>query len=202
MTTTDGATLSGFATLEDALAYDYDAPLRWFPRAIAVTETDDGSGVPEAGVRAARLGEQRPARSRRARARLLRRSTRSPTRRTWTSAARSPRCAYFDGDPFPADDQLADGEATLHDRALAMLRVAIVDLDRLHADPASGVLVDDVTMHGTTPSRGTTVSTTSVAYAILALRTALRALSSQLELYSNNTPDTAHRDDAARRAAR
>ena len=44
---------------------------------------------------------------------------------------------YFDGDPFPADDQLADGEPTLHDRALAMMRVALVDLDRLHTDPAS-----------------------------------------------------------------
>src|SRR5262249_11305100 len=92
---------------------------------------------------------------------------------------------YFDGDPFPADDQLANGENTLHDRALAMLRVAVVDMDRMHLDPASGVLVDDVTMTGATPARGATVSTTSVAYTLLALRTVLRATSSQLELYSN-----------------
>ena len=102
-----------------------------------------------------------------------------------------PALAYFDGDPFPADDQLADGESTAHDRALAMLRIALVDLDRMHGDPASGVLVDHVAMTGATPTRGTTVATTSVAYALLALRTARRSLGSQLELYSNNTPDTA-----------
>ena len=72
-----------------------------------------------------------------------------------------------------------------------MLRVAMVNLDRLHADPATGLLVDDVTLSGTTPTRGTTISTTYVAYTILGLRTALRRCSSQLELYSNNTPDTA-----------
>jgi hypothetical protein len=72
-----------------------------------------------------------------------------------------------------------------------MIRVALVNLDRLNTDPATGLLVDDVTFSGATPTRGTTVSTTSVAYAILGLRTALRTLSSQLELYSNNTPDTA-----------
>ncbi len=99
--------------------------------------------------------------------------------------------AFFDGDPFPADDQLADGESTLHDRALAMMRVALVDLDRLHADPASGLLVDSVAMTGATPARGQTISTTSAAYTVIGLRTVLRSLSSQLELYSNNTPDTA-----------
>jgi hypothetical protein len=39
--------------------------------------------------------------------------------------------------------------------------------------------------------RGTTLSTTTAAYAVIGMRTALRSLSSQLELYSNNTPDTA-----------
>ena len=102
-----------------------------------------------------------------------------------------PALAYFDGDPFPADNGVADGQATLHDRALAMMRVALVNLDRLHTDPASGLLVDSVTMSGATPTRGTTVSTTSVAYTLLGLRTVLRTCSSQLELYSNNTPDTA-----------
>ena len=38
--------LSGFASRAAALAYDYQAPLRWFPGEIAVTETDDGSGFP------------------------------------------------------------------------------------------------------------------------------------------------------------
>ncbi len=99
--------------------------------------------------------------------------------------------AYFDGDPFPADDQKGNGDPTLHDRALAMMRVALVNADRLHTDPASGYLVDTVTMSGTTATRGTTASTIDVAYALLGLRTVLRSVSSQLELYSNNTPDTA-----------
>src|SRR5262249_36392708 len=68
---------------------------------------------------------------------------------------------------------------------------ALINMDRLHTDPASGILVDQVSMNGTTPTRGTTLSTPSLAYTMLGLRTVLRALSSQLELYSNNTPDTA-----------
>jgi hypothetical protein len=189
LTTTDGATLSGFASLAEALAYDYQAPLRWFPTAVSVRESDDGSGFPRPTYAVA-AGESR----------LLGlvglvlgyaefyavTDTNNPDVGGATAAR-----VVFDGDPFPADDQLADGEATLHDRALAMLRVALVNLDRLHGDPTTGVLVDDATVAAGVPRRGGTVSTTSVAYAVLGLRSALRALGSQLELYSNNTPDTA-----------
>ena len=48
--------------------------------------------------------------------------------------------ATFDGDPFPADNGKPDGEATLHDRLLGLLKVAFVDLDRMHADPKLGCL--------------------------------------------------------------
>ncbi len=102
-----------------------------------------------------------------------------------------PAIAVFDGDPFATDNQLADGESSLHDRALAIMRVALVDLDRLHTDPATGLLVDSVTFADATPTRGRTLSTTSLAYTLLGLRTVLRSLGGQLELYSNNTPDTA-----------
>jgi len=44
LTTTDGATLSGFASLADALAYDRAAPLRWFPAQIHVSE-DAGDAI-------------------------------------------------------------------------------------------------------------------------------------------------------------
>ncbi|HTA18511.1 MAG TPA: hypothetical protein VK989_04425, partial [Polyangia bacterium] len=188
LSTADGKTLSGFPTLAAALAYDEAQPLRWFPGAVGVTETDDGSGFPSPAFALTsadsdlfdELGL------------VLGYSEFYALTDTGNAdvGGAQPAVAYFDGDPFPADDQKADGEATLHDRALAMLRVALVNIDRLHADPTSGVLVDDVKMAGATPTRGTTVSTTSVAYAVLGLRTALRALSSQLELYSNNTPDT------------
>ena len=189
LSTSDGATLSGFATLQDALAYDYKAPLRWFPKQVAVTETDDGTpflkpsfAIGDAGSDLLDLAGL-----------VLGYSTFYALTDTNNAdvGGSQPALVVFDGDPFPADDQKADGEATLHDRALAMLRVALVDLDRMHADPQSGVFVDAVTMQGANVQRGTTVATPSVAYAILALRTALRALSSQLELYSNNTPDTA-----------
>jgi hypothetical protein len=189
LTTSDGVTLSGFASLSAALAYSYVAPLRWFPGSVAVTETADSNEIPQPTYALASANSQ-----------LLDlvglamgygevyALTDTSNRDVGGS---QPALAFFDGDPFPADDQIADGESTLHDRALAMMRVALVNLDRLHDDPASGLLVDDVTMTGTTPARGRTISTTSVAYTVIGLRLVLRTLSSQLELYSNNTPDTA-----------
>jgi hypothetical protein len=189
MTTADGATLSGFASLARALGYDYTDPLRWFAGGVSVTESDDGSGFPHpayalASANSALLDQI---------GLVLGYSEFYAITDTANAnvGGSQPAMAYFDGDPFPADDQKPDGESTLHDRALAILRVALVNIDRIHIDPASGYLVDDVTMSGVLSTRGTTVSTTSVAYSIIALRTALRALSSQLQLYSNNTPDRA-----------
>ncbi|HEX4462552.1 MAG TPA: hypothetical protein VIA18_31460, partial [Polyangia bacterium] len=98
--------------------------------------------------------------------------------------------ATFDGDPFPADDQRPDGEASPHDRALAMVKVAVVDLDRLHWDATHQVLVDTASVAGGNIARGTVVTTFDLAYAIVTLRAALRAISSSLTLYSNDTPDT------------
>ena len=77
-----------------------------------------------------------------------------PTDRAQPRRRRRPDCAraYFDGDPFPADNQMPDGEATAHDRALAVMKLALVDLDRLHCDPASGVLADAVSFAGAAPT--------------------------------------------------
>jgi hypothetical protein len=188
LTTTDGVALSGFSTLLDALSYDYEQPLRWFPGQLSVTETDDGSGFPRPAYAIAspdsHLLDQVGL--------LLGYSEFYALTDLGNADVGGATAAsvFFDGDPFASDDQAADGEATLHDRALAMLRVAFINIDRLHRDPVSGVLVDDVTLAGSAPTRGTTVSTTSVAETILALRTTLRATSSQLKLYSNNSPDT------------
>jgi len=189
LSTTDGIALTGFSTIADALAYDYTAPLRWFPSQIAVAETDDGSGFPHPWYVLAASDSD-----------LLdlvgltlgySEFYALTDRGNRDVGGAQPALALFDGDPFPADDQLADGESTLHDRALAMLRVALVDLDRLHTDPATGLLVDTVALPAAVPTRGHTLATTSCAYVVIGLRTALRSLSSQLELYSNNTPDTA-----------
>jgi hypothetical protein len=189
LTTIDGTTLSGFASLVAALAYDYTAPLRWFPGRIAVAETDDGAGFPHPAYTLASSDSELLDLLGLAMGYAEVYALTDTNNRDVGGA--QPALAFFDGDPFPADDQIADGEPTLHDRALAMIRVALIDLDRLHRDPGSGLLVDDVIMTGAAPSRGHTISTTSAAYTVIGLRTVLRSLSSQLELYSNNTPDTA-----------
>ena len=190
LSTADGATLSGFASIQAAESYDYAAPLRWFPGKIAVTEAADGdSGFPKPSYALASASSDLMDLAGLAMG-FAEIYALTDTNNPDVGGAQ-PALAYFDGDPFPRDDQKADGEATLYDRALGVVRVALVDIDRMHVDPASGIAVDTVTMTGTTATRGTTVSTTSVAYLVLALRTALRSCSSQLELYSNNTPDTA-----------
>jgi hypothetical protein len=185
LTTADGATLSGFADVASALAYDETAPLRWFPGRVAVTETNDGSGFfhPSYALASAdsELLDLLGLAMGYAEIYAL-----TDTNNPDVGGSQTAR-AYFDGDPFAADDQLPDGESTVHDRALAMIRVALVDLDRMHVDPATDLLVDDATA----TSRGHTLSTTTAAYAVIGLRTALRSLDSQLELYSNNLPDRA-----------
>jgi len=188
LSTADGTTLDGFGSLAAAVAYDYATPLRWFPGAIAVTETPAGTFPSPSYTLASPDSHLLDA------AGLVLAYSEAfalTDARNPDVGGAQPALAVFDGDPFPADDGAADGEATLHDRALAMLRVAIIDLDRIHADPATGVLVDDVQLAAASPIRGATASTTTTAYALIALRTAARALSSQLELYSNNVPDTA-----------
>jgi hypothetical protein len=70
-----------------------------------------------------------------------------------------------------------------------MLRVIVVDMDRLHVDSATGLFADAAA--GASPSRGTVLSSDVAAYTLLSLRTARRALDSELGLYSNTTPDTA-----------
>jgi hypothetical protein len=190
LNTSDGSKLDGFANLHAALAYGPDSPLRWFPASIAVTETDDPSGYPrptqytiaEPGSHlldlAGLLG---------AYASVYALTDSANADVGGSQAAR----AYFDGDPFPMQNQAPTGEATLHDRALAMLRVLVVDIDRLHVDPASGLFADDASVAGGKVSRGATLSSDVAAYTLLALRTARRSLDSELSLYGNTTPDTA-----------
>jgi len=188
LTTADGKTLGGFVSLADALGYSDQSPLRWLPGAITVSEAPDPSGFPLptsyaiassdsdlldlAGV----LGAFS--------------SVYSLTDQANTAVGGSqPALAYFDGDPFPVQNQTPTGAPTLHDRALAMMRVAVVNMDRLHVDPTTMLPVDDVTFAGAAATRGTTLSTDTAAYALLSLRTARRALDSELVLYSNTKPD-------------
>jgi hypothetical protein len=188
LTTADGITLGGFASIADALAYSDTSPLRWLPGTIKVAEAPDASGFPMptsyaiaspdsdlldlAGV----LGAYS--------------SVYSLTDQANTAVGGSQSAlAYFDGDPFPVQNQTPTGASTLHDRSLGMMRVAVVNMDRLHVDPATMLMVDDVGLAGAVVKRGTTLSADSAAYALLALRTARRALDSELVLYSNTKPD-------------
>jgi hypothetical protein len=189
LTTADGATLGGFASLADALAYGPQSPLRWFPSAIKVTETDDASGFPNPTGYAITSADSH----------LLDldgiigayASTYALTDLGNDDVGGSqPVVIYFDGDPFPVQNQTPDGSPTLHDRALAMVRVAVANLDRLHVDPATGLPADDVALAGSSPTRGSTLSADVAAYTLLALRTARRALDSELALYTNTTPDS------------
>ncbi|HSY22419.1 MAG TPA: hypothetical protein VK841_09910 [Polyangiaceae bacterium] len=188
LTTTDGATLGGFPTLMAALQYNAASPLQWFPGSIAVTEADDDSGFP----RPTAYSIASPDSHLLDLAGLLGAfsSIYSLTDQSNAQVGGSqPALVYFDGDPFPVQNQIPDGEPTLHDRALAMMRVLVVNIDRLHFVPASNVFVDDVGLANASPMPGTTLSSDVAAYALLALRTARRALDSELTLYSNTKPD-------------
>jgi hypothetical protein len=192
LTTTDGATLSGFASLGDALAYDTTTPLRWFPGSIAVTEGSDASGFPIPTGYSIVAPSGSPDSHLLDLAGLLGAfsSIYALTDQSNAGVGGSmPAMAYFDGDPFPVQNQTPTGAATLHDRALAMMKVLVVNIDRLHVDPVSGLFVDDVAMAGGAPARGATLSADVAAYALLALRTARRSLDSVLTLYSNTKPD-------------
>jgi len=189
LTTTDGATLGGFASLADALAYGPQSVLRWFPASIAVTESADASGFPRPSGYAVASPDSHLldlAGLLGAYASIYALTDQGNTEVGGSQPAR----AYFDGDPFPAQNQIPDGEATLHDRALAMMRVLAVDIDRLHVDMASGLPVDDARLPGGQLARGTTLSADTAAYTLLALRTTRRSLDSQLTLYANTTPDS------------
>jgi hypothetical protein len=188
LTTTDGTTLGGFSSVSEALAYSEQSPLRWFPGAITVTEAEDESGFP----RPASYAITSPDSDLLDLAGMLGAfsSIYSLTDQSNTQAGGSQSAlAYFDGDPLPLQNQTPTGAPTLHDRSLAMMRVVVVNMDRLHVDPASGFFVDDVALAGGSVSRGTTLSTDIAAYTLLSLRTARRALDSELVLYSNTKPD-------------
>ena len=187
LTTTDGTTLTGFPTIADAIKYDYTSPLRWFPTATKVgvdatapyppvtslTLTDPAShSVDLAGLL---LGNS-----------LFFAMTdgRNP------AFGQSPGLSLvFDNDPFPRDNGLPDGEATAHDRSLGVVRVAFVNLERMHADPTLGVVLDSATVSGGAITRGTTVTTTNLAHVLIALRQTVLSLNASVTQYGSADED-------------
>jgi hypothetical protein len=195
--TSDGTELGGFASTKDALAYDYTSPLRYWPAAIAVRESNtDG---PAAGTSWKNFPQpiaftiQNASSRLRGLAALAGGYSELFALTDFNNAdvgAQPSSRATFDGDPLAADDQLPDGEETPHDRALANIKVAVIDIDRLHFDLPHLALVDEAKLVGGKIVRGSVVSTVDAAYTIVALRTAYRSIMSSLTLYSNDTPDT------------
>ena len=187
----DGSSLVGFANTAAALAYDYQSPVRFLPGKFSVSEQAGQAGADPQPTTYAPLAQESSLAglssvlSAYAEAFAL---TDSKNASVGGSLTVQP---VFDGDPFAKDNGLADGEATLHDRSLAVLKLALVNLDRLHFDSQSGSLSDTVTVSAAgAATRSRRVSTTDAARAISALRTAYRALTAQLTLYSDATPDT------------
>jgi hypothetical protein len=185
--TTDGATLGGFHSKTDALRYDYTSPITWFPAAIGVTEDQT---APYPAMTSAAIGDA-TSRSLDLSALLLghARFFGMTDPRNAGIGQRVGFLATFDGDPFPADNGVADGEETAHDRSLAVLRVAFVDLDRIHGDPGSGILVDTATVTGGAIARGSAVTTATLAHAVVALRQTLLSLNGAITQYGAPDPD-------------
>jgi hypothetical protein len=187
LTTADGATLGGFATKRDALAYDYTSPLRWFPAAINVT-LDRSTPFPP--VTSLVLTDAK-SRSDDLAALLLGNALffgLTDARNAGLGQSVGEKCVW-DGDPFAADNGLPDGEETAHDRALGVMRVAFVDLDRVHADPALGVFHDTAAVNAPTVTRGGTVTMTSLAHSLIALRQLVLSLNGAITQYGSADPD-------------
>ncbi|HEY8089010.1 MAG TPA: hypothetical protein VIF09_14220 [Polyangiaceae bacterium] len=186
-TTTNGVALGAFPTKKDALAYDYGSPPVWFPAAMNVVEDQT---IPYPAVTSVSVGDA-TSRSEDLSALLLGNAMffGMTDPRNAGVGQRVGLRASFDGDPFPADDGVADGEDTAHDRALAVLRVAFIDLDRMHADPTLGVFADTATVSGGAITRSPTVTTSSLAHAVIALRQTLLSLNGSITQYGAPDPD-------------
>ena len=195
--TRDGTGYSGFATTKDALEYGYSSPLRWWPAQTLVVEASTPPAAGESWKYFPQPLDYRVADGASHLGGLTALAGGFGTFFALTDfnngdvGGQPSSRASFDGDPFPADNQVADGEESPHDRALAVIKVALVDIDRLHWDDAHQVLVDTASVSSSgAVQRGSIVSAVDAAWAIIGMRQALRSIGSTLTLYSNDTPDT------------
>ncbi|MBS2024285.1 MAG: hypothetical protein JST92_17930 [Deltaproteobacteria bacterium] len=203
----DGLALTGAASIKSAIDYAYDSPLLYLPAAIAVTETSQADAgeellyFPKPTAYAISDARSSLAGLNGLIGGMSEAFATSDQNNPEVGGAQAFRITYrklADGgsDLFAHDNGLPDGEDTVHDRTLGALKIMLVDLDRLHLDSTNKVLVDDVSISGSTITRGTQVSTLELGQSILSLRTAYRALNGSLVLYSNDTPDTLNQPSA------
>jgi hypothetical protein len=170
-----------------AIQYDFTSPLQWFPTAIGVTE--DGN-APYPGVTSLAIQDAT------SNAVDLAALAQGYSLYFGMTDARNVAVGQqiglqiaFDGTTFAADDGLPDGEDTPHDRALGVMRVAFVDLDRIHADPGTGIIVDSATITGGNVTRGTTATTTSLGHVVIGLRHLLMGCNASVSQYGAPDPD-------------
>src|SRR5208282_3986850 len=95
----------------------------------------------------------------------------------------------------------ADGQATLHDRTLGIIRVAFIDLDRVHTIPVSlppngappgprgAITVDTATLSGGVATPGSTVTMTTLAHVLIGLRQTILSLNGKISEYGAADPD-------------
>jgi len=189
LATSDGATLVGLPSVSAAIEYDYGSPLVWFPAAIAVTEQAGRSGDGGAGDRYPSVDTLaiQDATSRSVDLAALAQGYSlffGMTDGRNVGVGQQPGLQIaFGGSIFAGDDGKPDGESSPHDRALGVMRVAFVDLDRMHVDPATGVAADTATVTGGTAVPGSTVTTTSLGHVVVGLRHLLMACNASVSQY-------------------
>ena len=133
MLTSDGANLKGASSILAAINYAYDSPLIYFPAAVSVVETPQTTNLAE-GLRyfpqPTSFSIQDGSSQLAALSGLVggfAEAFAMTDRNNSQVGGSLPFEATFDGDPFPQDDGLPDGESTLHDRSLGVLKVALVN---------------------------------------------------------------------------
>jgi hypothetical protein len=192
LATAGGTSLGGFSSIAQAIQYDYTSPLVWFPTAIAVTEdsTTPYPGVASLAIKDATSQAVDLAALAQGYALLF-----GMTDARNVAVGQQIGCQIaFSGSVFPADDGLPDGEDSPHDRALGVMRAAFVDLDRIHVDPATQIVVDTATLSAGTLTRGSTVSTTTLGHVVIGLRHLLMGCNAAVSQYGAPDPNPA--DDA------
>ncbi|HZU83008.1 MAG TPA: hypothetical protein VE987_08840, partial [Polyangiaceae bacterium] len=200
LATSDGATLTGVPSTLAAIQYDYTSPLVWFPTAVAVTvRADDVGGGKPPGRYPTVVGlAVQDATSHAVDLAALAQGYSlffgmTDARNVAVGQQIGMQIA-FGGSVFAADDGLPDGESSPHDRALAVMRLAFVDLDRMHADPATGIIADTATVSGGRATAGAAVSTTSLGHVVVGLRHLLMACNAAVTQYG--APDADPSRDA------
>ncbi|HTQ44856.1 MAG TPA: hypothetical protein VMI75_18985 [Polyangiaceae bacterium] len=196
LATADGSTLGGFPSIAAAIQYDYASPLVWFPTAIGVTEDTSPPHSPlqikypavqslaiqDATSHAVDLAALVQGYS------LFFGMTDS---RNVAVGQQIGLQAAFDGGVFASDDGLPDGESSPHDRALAVMRTAFVDLDRLHVDPTDDarVVMDTATVSGGSVTRNAAATTTTIGHVVVGLRHLLMGCNAAVSQYGAPDPD-------------